>query len=354
MDPLQKNVKKQLIVRTFEPDMAALKQTAKQVAAIDGITLNLYGQSGEVLIVASVQAIADAAATELTEAVAKQFEAALGDSVYGRGKGSLAYFTAGELIENECLIAASDSKTGALLAEEFSHTKRGNSVFDFGDSSYNDSRVMAKIKTEAAKHCEPGDSAQMAAARAAAAAKCSRADVGVSIVGSGEKNVYLAVYYKGYVYLRKFSPAPDSGKKAALAALDITRRLMQKLEPNARVFKANTNFDWDAPVQKKAANPYLAPVIILVVLLVALAVACWYFFTHFSLGGQEGDALAVSGTSSVSQSADSGSASSVPAGGVSDGGQTDAAGSIPAAEPEAPASTTPPAPDSTGTVHPFA
>ena len=66
----------------------------------------------------------------------------LGDSVYGRGKGSLAYFTAGEMIENETSVVASDSATGALLSEEFSHTKRGNSVFDFGDVSYNDSRVM--------------------------------------------------------------------------------------------------------------------------------------------------------------------------------------------------------------------
>ena len=41
-----------------------------------------------------------------------------------RGKGSLAYFTAGELIQSESTIAAADPATGALRAEEFSHTKR--------------------------------------------------------------------------------------------------------------------------------------------------------------------------------------------------------------------------------------
>jgi hypothetical protein len=109
-------------------------------------SLNLYGQAGEVLIVVTARAYAQAAATELTENVAEQFELALGPAAYGRGKGSLAYFTAGELIQSESTIAAADPATGALLAEEFSHTKRGPSVFDFGDGSYNDSRVVAKIK----------------------------------------------------------------------------------------------------------------------------------------------------------------------------------------------------------------
>ena len=91
MQPMEKNVEKQLVVRTFEPDMNALKQTAKQLAHMQDTSLNLYGQAGEVLIVVTARAYAQAAATELTENVAEQFELALGPAAYGRGKGSLAY-----------------------------------------------------------------------------------------------------------------------------------------------------------------------------------------------------------------------------------------------------------------------
>ena len=116
MQPMEKNVEKQLVVRTFEPDMNALKQTAKQLAHMQDTSLNLYGQAGEVLIVVTARAYAQAAATELTENVAEQFELALGPAAYGRGKGSLAYFTAGELIQSESTLAAADPATGALLA----------------------------------------------------------------------------------------------------------------------------------------------------------------------------------------------------------------------------------------------
>ena len=78
MQPMEKNVEKQLVVRTFEPDMNALKQTAKQLAHMQDTSLNLYGQAGEVLIVVTARAYAQAAATELTENVAEQFELALG------------------------------------------------------------------------------------------------------------------------------------------------------------------------------------------------------------------------------------------------------------------------------------
>ena len=88
MQPMEKNVEKQLVVRTFEPDMNALKQTAKQLAHMQDTSLNLYGQAGEVLIVVTARAYAQAAATELTENVAERFELALGPAAYGRGKGS--------------------------------------------------------------------------------------------------------------------------------------------------------------------------------------------------------------------------------------------------------------------------
>ena len=291
MQPMEKNVEKQLVVRTFEPDMNALKQTAKQLAHMQDTSLNLYGQAGEVLIVVTARAYAQAAATELTENVAEQFELALGPAAYGRGKGSLAYFTAGELIQSESTIAAADPATGALLAEEFSHTKRGPSVFDFGDGSYNDSRVVAKIKNAVYKYAEEGNAPQIAAARAAAAARFAHADFGVASVGmgTGAEVVYLAVAHRGYVYIKRIKNGEGAGKVVALSALDMVRRLAQKQPVDrARMFKANSDFDWNAPLKKRRSRKYAAPIAVLAVLLVALAVACWYFFTHFSLGGGNG------------------------------------------------------------------
>lgn len=307
MVSIEKNVEKQLIVRAFEPDMDAVKQTARQLANMQDVSLNLYGQAGEVLIVITVRAFAAAAATELTESVAEQFEIALGSAVYGRGKANLAHFAAGEMIQKEMVMAAADSATGALLDEEFRQTKRGEHVYDFGEESYRSTRIAAKIQKAEERYAYEEDPAQIAAARAAAAAKYGRAEIGAAIVGvDGGGDVYAAVAYKKYVYLRVYPDEPGVGKKAALALLDMARVLAQGREPEkAHMFRANTDFDWEDPLQKRRRGASIAPIIALALLLLALGAACWYFFTHFSLGGQKGDSLPANGssvTTGVSQS----------------------------------------------------
>ena len=299
---MEKNVEKQMIIRTFEPNLDQLKQTARQLAHMQDVSLNLYGQAGEVLIVVTARAFAQAAATELTESVAEQFELSLGETVYGRGKGSLAYFAAGELIEHEANIAAADAETGMLLEEEFSHTKRGPSVFDFGEGTYHDRRYLDKVQDAEERYADEGDIPQSVAARAVAAAKYGHADFGVAMMGLGQgEHVYIAVAHRGYVYLRRFKDNDTAGKSAALMMLDLVRRLIKKQSvDNARMFKANSDFVWNEPIKKKRSNPYLAPIIVLAVLFIALAGACWYFFTHYSLGGGQGDAAPAGNSTSVS------------------------------------------------------
>lgn len=311
---MEKKVEKQMIIRAFEPNLDQLKQTARQLAHMQDVSLNLYGQAGEVLIVVAARAFAQAAATELTESVAEQFELALGDTVYGRGKGSLAYFTAGELIEHEANIAAADGETGALLEEEFSHTKRGPSVFDFGEGTYHDRRFLTKVQAAEERYADEGDLAQSVAARAAAASKYGHADFGTAVMGLGSgEYVCLAVAHRGYVYLRRFKDGDTAAKSAALMLLDLIRRLMKK-QPvdNARMFKAYSDFDWNEPIKKKRANPYLAPILVLAVLLAALAAACWYFFTHYSLGGGQGSSLPAENSAGVSVSAAPDAGTSAP------------------------------------------
>lgn len=173
-------------------------------------------------------------------------------------------------------------------------------------------------------------------------------------MGTGAEVVYLAVAHRGYVYIKRIKNGEGAGKVVALSALDMVRRLAQKQPVDrARMFKANSDFDWNAPLKKRRSSKYAAPIAVLAVLLVALAVACWYFFTHFSLGGGNGagGALPVSGSTSISTSASSGEPASVPG--------TDASVSQPAGDggsgtPDAGgASSTPQSSGNTGVVHPF-
>lgn len=308
MQGIDKNMEKQLIVRTFEPDMDILKQTGKQLSHMKDLNLNLYGNAGEVLIVITARSHAQAAATELTENIAEQFELALGSAAYGRGRGSLAYFTAGALIQNESILAAADPAMGAMLAEEFSHTKRGPAVFDFGESTYEDSRFTAKVRKEVEKNAYEDDDAQIAAARASAAARFTHADYGVGSAGfdTDAAECYIAVAHRKYVYIRCFEKTEDVKKTAALAALDIVRCLEEKKTVNhARMFRRDDDFDWNEPIKQKKRGKSVVPAAILVVLLVLLAAACIYFFMHFSGSGEEtpGDSMQVN--PGVSESAES-------------------------------------------------
>ena len=191
--------------------------------------------------------------------------------LFDEGKIAAAVLKALEAAgEGDAFVSA--GSTGALLAEEFSHTKRGPSVFDFGDGSYNDSRVVAKIKNAVYKYAEEGNAPQIAAARAAAAARFAHADFGVASVGmgTGAEVVYLAVAHRGYVYIKRIKNGEGAGKVVALSALDMVRRLAQKQPVDrARMFKANSDFDWNAPLKKRRSSKYAAPIAVLAVLCIA-------------------------------------------------------------------------------------
>ena len=304
MDQMQKSVQKQVIIRMFQPDMNRLKATAKQLSATPGIKLGLYGQSGEVLVVVTAQAIAAAAATELTERAAAHFEQAMGDCVYARGKESLAHTVAAEMIEDESTVTAADAETGNLLEAEFNTTNRGEKVFDFGQASFRNARMADKIADTALMDDESADDPlQQAADRSYAAAKCTRAEFGTSITGTkGGKAVFAAVTYGNLVYIRAIRPAPDAGKTAALTLLDMIRRLILEMPvPYARVFKAGREVEWDQPMEVKGKKGgkkknMLLPVITLILLAVALGVACWYIYNTFFIKN-EGNVPAANDTS---------------------------------------------------------
>ena len=292
MEQNAKTVQKQVIIRLYQPDMDALKSAARQAGLQRDVQLKLYGQAGEVLVVIRAQAYAQAAATELTEVAAEQIEQAVGASAYARGKGSLAYVTAGEMIENECVIAAANPETGALIGEEFAATKRGAKVFDFGESSYNNPRTLHKIEDYAG---DPDEETplQMACDLAAAAAKYGKAEFGCAVTGlDSEKAVWAAVCHKGRVWARKIRPGKEAGKTAALTILDTVRLILQKQPvPYAKQFRAGRDAIWsEGKISAKfggGAGKALLTALIVIVLAAAVGIGVWYALTTFVFTHEE-------------------------------------------------------------------
>ncbi len=304
----------QIILRMFQPDMNLLKVTARQLAELPHIKLNLYGQGGEVLVVITAEG-RTAPATELCENAASQMEAAMGDVVYSRGKTSLANYVAKLLNKNEFNLMAPDEETGTLIETEFKGVEKADKVYDFGQDSYHNSKMANKIADAAIMDDEESDDpVQLASDRSFAAKKCTKADFGVSIASVASKGTMaVAVTYGKFVYITSFRMADDANKKAALSAFDMIRRLVKGMEiPYARTFKAAQEIDWNEPVlnaKNKGANKkgkgdkaLIVPIIVLIFVSIALGVGIWYVVQNFIITDES--AMPVGSEASTSQPAD--------------------------------------------------
>ena len=300
---------------------------------------------------------------------AKHFYDILGDCVYAMDADSLEEVVVKELAARGLTVATAESCTGGMLSQRITAVPGASGVFAYGACTYaNDIKEkMLGVRHETLE-AYGAVSPETAAEMARGVRKAAGADLGVGITGiagpgggTPEKPVglvYLAACSADTVYVQKLVITGRTREVVRLSstqhALEMVRRLAQKQPVDrARMFKANSDFDWNAPLKKRRSSKYAAPIAVLAVLLVALAVACWYFFTHFSLGGGNGagGALPVSGSTSISTSASSGEPASVPG--------TDASVSQPAGDggsgtPDAGgASSTPQSSGNTGVVHPF-
>lgn len=332
-------VQRQLVLRMFLPNMETLKATAREVSAMPGVKLGLYGQAGEVLVAVTVTTATAAAATQLAESAAARFEEAMGDCVYARGRESLAHTVAEELVTDDASLAAADADTGRLLETEMKTAKQGERVFDFGQTSFRNPRISARIE----KTADMGDTDelplyQLAADRSFAAEKCTKSAYGVAITGTGEgsKMVCVAVTHKKYVYVRCIRPAADADKGAALSALDMIRRLILGLPiPYARAFLASEEIDWNNPINaknrsKKSGKGGIAAIVVLLVLVAAaLVVGGVFLYRTFFADGSGAQStvstsMAASTPASVPASAAVTSAPAAPA----DAAATTAAGEV--------------------------
>ena len=279
---------KQIIIRMYQPDMQLLKATARQLHGTPGLRLGMYGQGGEVLVVAAGQGTDPQVSSDIAEDAAAEFEGAM------------------------------DEETGHWLEAEMQTAPDASKVFDFGERSYLDGRMAGKIANAAVLDDEETqDPLQQAADRSYAAHKCTKCDFGVAITGTaaGSRMVCVAVTYKKIVYVRCIRPDKDAAKTAALSGLDMMRRLTLGLDiPYARTFKAGHEIDWNEPVsddavRKGSAKKSALPIVILVVLLLALVGAGYYLIRTFLFND---DAAATPVSGSVSASVQSAPAADAP------------------------------------------
>ena len=332
-------------------------------------TAAVYAKTAEVVIRITAKAASEDEARRVCLDYAKHFYDILGDCVYAMDADSLEEVVVKELAARGLTVATAESCTGGMLSQRITAVPGASGVFAYGACTYaNDIKEkMLGVRHETLE-AYGAVSPETAAEMARGVRKAAGADFGVGITGiagpgggTPEKPVglvYLAACSADTVYVQKLVITGRTREVVRLSstqhALEMVRRLAQKQPVDrARMFKANSDFDWNAPLKKRRSSKYAAPIAVLAVLLVALAVACWYFFTHFSLGGGNGagGALPVSGSTSISTSASSGEPASVPG--------TDASVSQPAGDggsgtPDAGgASSTPQSSGNTGVVHPF-
>lgn len=332
------NVERQVVLRSFMPDINTLKSTAKRISAVPGAQLNLYAKAGEVLVVITSSTHTTAAASELCEGAARRFEADLGDAVYARGKVTLAQTAVLALARKNRLVCAADAATGELLGEQMLTAKNVDAVYDFGHDSYDSEMLGSRLARRVYEAQSGANLADAANAMAVAAQKCTKTDYGVAFTGlDGEKGVVVAVAAKYCVYIARVAAGEDAGKQAALMALDIMRRDMLKLDqPQARMFAKNKPVIWNHPMKNRSRLP------LLITILVLLAVVAGLWWVSYKLTWFDAPA----------------SASSAPASSMVTG--ADSTGSSTAAQPASSTATDAGNPSQSyaaaddGTVRPFA
>ena len=331
-------------------------------------TVAPYSREGECWVRVTAKGANEQECEALMEPVIEDICDKMGDLVYGIDCASLEERVLQLLQEKNTSLAVAESCTGGMVAASLvDYPGISECLYEAHVTYANEAKVKycgVKPETLAAFGAVSEQTAfEMASGlRERSGADIAVATTGIAGPGGGTKEkpvglVYVACADKDGVTVERLQLGGDRARVrrlATLKALDMVRRLAQKQPVDrARMFKANSDFDWNAPLKKRRSSKYAAPIAVLAVLLVALAVACWYFFTHFSLGGGNGagGALPVSGSTSISTSASSGEPASVPG--------TDASVSQPAGDggsgtPDAGgASSTPQSSGNTGVVHPF-
>lgn len=218
---------------------AALLQSANPTAA-------LYAKTAEVVIRITAKATNEAEARALCDAKVTEFEAILGDTIYGRDVDSLEEALVWALTAAGKTLAIAESCTGGLVAQRVTAVPGASAVFGYGAVTYANEMKEKMLGVRKETLAQNGAvSAETAAEMARGVRAAAGADFGVAITGiagpdggTPEKPVglvYLAAADANETRVQRMlmtgRPRETVRAGAAQAALEIVRRLALGLAP---------------------------------------------------------------------------------------------------------------------------
>ena len=212
---MQDSVIKSLVLNTFGIGESALEEEVKQLLNGNNPTAALYAKEGEVHIRITAKADDEEKADSMCEEYAKEFEKCIGSFIYGVNSSGLEYEVVQTLTKTKEKVATAESCTGGLLSERITAVSGASAVFECGICSYG-TNIKEQLLNIPQKTIERYGvvSENTACAMAEGVAEIANADYGVGITGiagpgsgtNGEPEglVYIAVWYKQKVYMKKF------------------------------------------------------------------------------------------------------------------------------------------------------
>ncbi|HHW46189.1 MAG TPA: competence/damage-inducible protein A [Clostridiales bacterium] len=205
-------------------------------------TVATYAKPGEVTIRVTASAEDKFQADMMCESVVNKLRGIFGDKIYGIDKDSLQQVVTEQLKLKGLKIATAESCTAGLLSSKLTEIPGSSAVFDMGIVAYNNQIKINALGVSPNTIAEYGAvSPQTAAEMALGIHAVSNADIGVSITGVAGPDtsenqpvglVYIGLTDGSMVWVERLLAGGDRDRirnYAALAALDLARRYLQKL-----------------------------------------------------------------------------------------------------------------------------
>lgn len=201
-------------------------------------TIAPYAKENDVTLRITARANTEKDALKLIKPLEDKVKNIFGDNIYGYGETSMEEVVAKILVERNLTVSTAESCTGGLVAAKFINYPGISSVFLDGAVTYSNEAKMHRLNVKEETLDKFGAvSEETAREMAEGIAKTSGTDIGLSTTGiagpdggSEEKPVglvYVGLYIKGNVFVKKLQLSGERNKvrnRAAVSAIDYLRR----------------------------------------------------------------------------------------------------------------------------------
>ncbi|MBV4418380.1 competence/damage-inducible protein A [Clostridium tyrobutyricum] len=201
-------------------------------------TIAPYAKENDVTLRITARANTEKDALKLIKPLEDKVKNIFGDNIYGYGETSMEEVVAKILVERNLTISTAESCTGGLVAAKFINYPGISSVFLDGAVTYSNNAKMHRLNVKKETLDKFGAvSEETAKEMAEGIAKTSGTNIGLSTTGiagpdggSEEKPVglvYVGLYIKGDVFVKKLQLSGERNKarnRAAVSAIDYLRR----------------------------------------------------------------------------------------------------------------------------------